>query len=98
MVIEGRENPKLASKPGTALHEMKKQLIVHTDDKRAVIEFLQGRYAVMAGYYSSMTVFQSSFDKIKTCKYYIADTLFGSLTHCFIFPKKSKLKPKVDYM
>ncbi|XP_063849224.1 glutamate receptor ionotropic, delta-1-like [Scylla paramamosain] len=87
-----------ASTPGTALHRMKKQLIVHTEDQLAVKDFLEGKYAGMAGYYSLLTVVQFSFDKTKTCRYYVADTLFGSLTFSFLFPKGSKLKPKVDYI
>ena len=41
---------------------------MNNDEMRAIVEFLQGKYAGMAGYYSLLTIVQSSFDKVSvTC-------------------------------
>ena len=53
-----------SSTPGTALHNIKKQLIVHTEDNLAVKDFLEGKYAGMGGYYSLLSIVQYNFDQV----------------------------------
>lgn len=52
------------SEPGTALHNLQHQLLVHNNVSQAVMGLLFGKHAVITSYLSVLAVTQGKFDKV----------------------------------
>ncbi|XP_071524294.1 glutamate receptor 1-like isoform X2 [Panulirus ornatus] len=87
----------MAAKPGTQLHRLQSQMIVHNNMPRAVHTYSTGQTAVFTGRHSALYVFQKHFEQTRACPFYVgSETFFGSMALSFIFPKNSELKLKLD--
>ncbi|KAG7169003.1 Glutamate receptor 3-like [Homarus americanus] len=87
----------MEAKPGSLFFRLQKQMVVHNDMAKLIVDGLAGKYAGLSSKYGLMSVLHYLFLQTRSCKIFTGtDTYLAAMPFSLVVPRGSPIKAKAD--